>query len=69
MNGSAFSASLRQRSACSFRNELSIFDPNATHHLGTALNRSPSALASRIEYSTYFITTLKGLPFRSRIGL
>jgi hypothetical protein len=30
MNGSAFSARLRQRSACSFKNELSIFDSNAT---------------------------------------
>jgi hypothetical protein len=30
MNGSAFSAKLRQRSACSFKNELSTFDSNAT---------------------------------------
>jgi hypothetical protein len=30
MNGSAFSARLRQRSACSFKNELSTFDSNAT---------------------------------------
>jgi hypothetical protein len=31
MKGSAFSASVRQRSACCFKNELSIFDSNATH--------------------------------------
>jgi hypothetical protein len=30
MNGSAFSARLRQRSACSFKNELSTFDSYAT---------------------------------------
>jgi hypothetical protein len=36
MNGSAFSAKLRQRSACSFKNELSILDPNAAYYLGTA---------------------------------
>ena len=30
VKGSAFSASERQRSACSFKNELSTFDSNAT---------------------------------------
>ena len=45
MNGSAFSASVRQRSACSLKNELSIFDSNAAHYLGTALDRAPSVLA------------------------
>ena len=38
MNGSAFSARLRQRSACSFKNELSIFHPNATNALNSTIN-------------------------------
>lgn len=33
MNGSAFSARLRQRFACSFKKELSIFDSNTTNAL------------------------------------
>ncbi len=37
MNGSAFSARLRQRSACSFKNELSIFHPNATNALNSTI--------------------------------
>jgi hypothetical protein len=43
MNGSAFSARLRQRSACSFKNELSTFDSNATSQLGTACLAASSA--------------------------
>ena len=33
MNGSAFSARRRQRFACSFKKELSIFDPNTNDDL------------------------------------
>jgi hypothetical protein len=33
MNGSAFSARLRQRLACSFKKELSIFDSDTTNDL------------------------------------
>jgi hypothetical protein len=43
MNGSAFSARLRQRSACSFKNELSTFDSNATSQLGAACLAASSA--------------------------
>ena len=37
MNGSAFSARLRHRSACSFKNELSISTLNATNELMRAV--------------------------------